>query len=70
MNKPFPVIFENEKFICEAECERNEDGTLSYYNVLVTDKSNMQSREELEMPEGILAIATAVANASLDDEDV
>lgn len=66
MKNNYQVVFENARFICECDAEQTEEGT-DFYNILITDKSTGQSKESLEMPEGLLALAKAVAAAEIDE---
>lgn len=71
MSKPkdsYVLIFENRYFICECEAIPQEDGTIIYDNILITDKESNVSREALELPESLMAVAKAVAEASIEEE--
>ncbi len=68
MKDIFQVIFENDRVIVECDAERDAEGECEFFNFLLTDKENNKTMEVMELPDGLMALATSVANATVEDE--
>lgn len=66
MKNTYSLVFENARFICECDAEETDDG-IQYFNIVITDKESGQSQESIEMPESLMAVAKAVADANLEE---
>ena len=63
------IIFENATLICECEAITDRDtGEVHYDNILITDKETNISRDAIELPDGLLAIAKIVGAATLEED--
>jgi hypothetical protein len=68
MKEVFSLIFENARVIVEAEAEYDDQNRLQLFNILITDKETGRSREAVELPDNLMAVATAVAEATPEDQ--
>src|SRR6266496_1340977 len=61
----FEMVYENKSMIVECDVERYKDGSLQFFDILITDKETGQSYESLEMPDDLMEVSKQVANTEL-----